>query len=110
LVFKAGRGDDLYLYYGNPDTGAPRYDLSLVTSELRAAQKLTARLSPGEVLKKESGWTAPDEGKTKVLFWGVLVLVVGGLLVIITRLLPQTSPAPPESPPAPPGPDQPTGT
>ena len=92
LLFKAGREDHVFLYYGNPEVAAPRYDLSLVADQLLTADKATASLAAPEQLRKPS-WgegRAPRIGG--VLFWGILALVVVVLLVIIGRLLPKSPP------------------
>ena len=90
VLFKARPEDEMILYYGNPNVGAPRYDLSLVAGELLAAEKTSASLGAPEQLRKISD--AVSAGKGGVLFWAVLALVVVVLLIIISRLLPKTSP------------------
>ena len=93
LLFKAGREDHVFLYYGNPEVASPRYDLSLVADQLLTADKATASLAAPEQLREPS-WgegRAPRTGG--VLFWGILALVVVVLLVIIARLLPISPPA-----------------
>jgi hypothetical protein len=93
LLFKAGREDHVFLYYGNPEVGAPRYDLSLVADQLLTADKATASLAAPEQLRKPSWGEGRAPGTGGVLFWGILVLVVVVLLVIIGRLLPKSPPA-----------------
>jgi hypothetical protein len=90
LIFKVNDVAGLYLYYGNREVAAPRYDLTLVAESFMRADKQTARLGPEEQLKG-SRWTtgAPLAGMKGVLFWGVLGLVVIVLLVVISRLLPK---------------------
>ncbi len=95
-LFKAGPDDELFLYYGNPQMSAPRYDLSLVAGELLSADKKMASLS-GEQQLKQSSWRDNQvPGKGGVIFWGILALVVVGLLVVISKLLPK-SPMPPQT-------------
>ena len=95
VLFKAKADDQLSLYYGNPNVLPPSYDLNLVAGELLAADKATATLGPEEQLKK-SAWTeSQTPGQGGILFWGILAVVVIGLLVIISRLLPK-----PQSPPS----------
>jgi hypothetical protein len=93
LVFKTG--DAPMLYYGNPAASAPRYDLSLVAPKLLAAEKAPATLGAEETLKK-AAWTEgePLTGVLGWLFWGILAVVVVGLLVVIARLLPKPLSAP----------------
>jgi hypothetical protein len=68
--------------------------LSLVAGQLLAARKATASLSTEEELKKSSSRSNEVLGKAGFLFWGILALVVVGLLVIISRLLPKPQPPP----------------
>ena len=96
ILFKAKADDALFLYYGNPEASAPRYDLSLVANELLAADKSVA--SPGaEQALKKSPWRGKGAaGRGGVLFWGILALVVVVLLAVISRLLPKSEPQPPK--------------
>jgi hypothetical protein len=88
LLFKAKADDTLFLFYGNPRAAAPRYDLNLVAGELLAADKATATLGTEEQLGRGTG-ARLDQHDQRVVFWGILVLVVVVLLVIISRLLPK---------------------
>ena len=90
LLFKAKTDDPLFLYYGNPLVPPPSYDLSLVAGELLAADKATATLGPEEQLKKSSWAESQVPGRGGIVFWGILAVVVVGLLVVISRLLPKT--------------------
>ncbi len=90
MLFKGKSGDELLLYYGNPQTGPPDYDLSLVAGQLLAADKLAPALGGEEQLKK-SPWGDRQPGKGGVVFWGMLALVVIVLLVVIARLLPKSA-------------------
>jgi len=94
VLFKAKADDRLFLYYGNPRVPSPSYDLNLVAGELLAADKAVATLGTEEQLKKSSWAEGQTPGKGGVLFWGILAVVVIGLLVIISRLLPKSQ-APP---------------
>lgn len=89
LLFKANKGDSLYIYYGNPRVSPPSYDLNLVAGELLAADKHTLTLFPEEQLKKTSWAESQTPGSGGILFWGILAVVVVGLLAIIVRLLPK---------------------
>ncbi len=94
LLFKAGADAPVFLYYGCPLAGAPRYDLSLVGAQLLAADKATPDLGAEEALKGQSlADTIALAGRSGVLFWGMLALVVIVLLVVIARLLPKAPPA-----------------
>jgi hypothetical protein len=89
VLFKAKADDRLFLYYGNPRVPPPSYDLSLVAGELLAADKATAALAAEEQLKKSSWAESQTPGTGGIVFWGILAVVVIGLLVIISRLLPK---------------------
>jgi hypothetical protein len=91
VLFKAQPGEELLLYYGNPQAGAPHYDLSLVAGQLVAADHTEAGLGAEQQLKKS--WVRSyTPGKGGIVFWGVLAVVVVVLLVIVSRLLPRTQP------------------
>ena len=92
VLFKAAPGNPIHLFYGNPQAAAPRYDLSLVAGQLLAAARQTASPGPEEQLRKSSWRENQIPGQGGIVFWGVLALVVVALLVIISRLLPKTSP------------------
>jgi len=92
VLFKARPDDGLFLYYGNPRTASPRYDLSLVAGQLLAADKATASLAAEQQLRKSSWREHEISGTGGVVFWGILALVVVVLLIIISRLLPQLPP------------------
>ncbi len=94
VLFKAKADDALFLYYGNPRATSPSYDLNLVAGELLAADKATAKLAAEDSLKKSSWAESQTPGSGGFAFWGILAVVVVGLLVIITRLLPKTFPPP----------------
>ncbi len=89
LLFKAAPDRTPALYYGETETAAPRYDLSLVANQLFNAEKSAARLGPAEAL----GPTAWSGGFSTSLggpfFWCALVLVVALLLWTVARLLPK---------------------
>ena len=89
LLFKSTSADRVSLYYGNPRTSSPRYDLSLVTDQLLSADKKTASLAAEERLKSISWREKGVPAAGGVVFLGILVLVVLVLLVIISRLLPK---------------------
>ncbi len=105
LLFKAGPDTPVFLYYGNAQSAAPRYDLSLVGAQLLAAEKIVPTLGAEERMTGSSfAQTLALAGKSGWLFWGMLGLVVAVLLAVIARLLPKT-PAPdhPADPPRPQG-------
>jgi len=80
----------VWLYYGNPDATAPRYDLTLVASELLKAQRSTVTTGAEENLSpKPSVVSQTLTGSTRYIFWGALALVVIVLLAIMSRFLPK---------------------
>jgi hypothetical protein len=89
VLFKARPEDELVLYYGNPNTPAPRYDLGLVAGELLSAEKSPASLSPQEQLRKTRDPAAAGAGG--LWFWAALAVVIVVLLAVISRLLPKTA-------------------
>ncbi len=92
VLFKAQPNDPLLLYYGNPQAGPPSYDLSLVAGELLTADKVAAPLAAEEPLKKPAWAERQMPGSGGIIFWGILAVVVAGLLLIISRLLPKAAP------------------
>lgn len=94
ILFKAAPGEDLSLYYGNANAAPPRYDLSLVAGQLLAAEKNAASLADEESLTRPSWHETEINGNGNYVFWGVLGLVVVVLLVVISRLLPKSTPPP----------------
>lgn len=91
LVFKAtpNAAKPLQLIYGNAEASPPSYDLRLVAAELLAAERNTATLGAGEPTLLES---AAGSGAKRYVFWGILALVVLGLLFVLARLLPAPKP------------------
>jgi len=94
ILLKAKSGEGLFLYYGNPRVSSPSYDLSLVAGQLLSAEKVTASLSAEQQIKKSSWRENEVPGKGGFVFWGILAMVVVGLLAIISRLLPKSQPPP----------------
>lgn len=93
LIFKAApdAANPLWLYYGNGEVSAPRYDLSLVANEILRAEKATATAGGEEATRGAGSRHGADETQDRggILFWGVLAVVVLALLVLIARLLPK---------------------
>ena len=91
LLFKAPATPATWLYFGNREVVAPTYDLDLIAPQLLAEEKTPATLGVLEVLKKSALTPANQTTPAgSIIFWGVLGVVVVGLLVVITRLLPKT--------------------
>lgn len=95
ILFKGNADDDLLLYYGQPEASAPRYDVNLVAGQLLAAERHVATLVAEEQLRAAPRSERRLPGSGGVLFWGILAVVVIGLLFVIARLLPKSSPPPP---------------
>lgn len=89
LLFKAAPDRAPTLYYGQPQAGAPSYDLTLVAGQLFSADKTPARLGPAEALGAATWATTFVSRRSGLLFWGALALVVVLLLVIVVRLVPK---------------------
>src|SRR5262245_35205868 len=92
LVLKAtpDPAQPVWLYYGNPDATAPRYDLTLVAGELLKADRSTITAGPEENLSPKPSFVGQTlTGSTRYIFWGALALVVIVLLAIMSRFLPK---------------------
>jgi hypothetical protein len=89
LLFRAAEGSVPALYYGNAKAAFPRYDLDLVARQIFSAPRIQAKLGPEEALKGTPLGESLPGTKGNALFWGVLVLVVAGLLFVLTRMLPK---------------------
>jgi hypothetical protein len=91
LIFKS-LGDSappLWLYYGNRDATPPHYDVTLVASDLLHSERLPATAGPEEVLKARTLVGDTLTGLSRYIFWGVLGLVVIGLLLLVARFVPK---------------------
>jgi Protein of unknown function (DUF3999) len=92
IVFKATSdpAQPVWLYYGNSDATAPRYDLTLVAGELLKAERSAVTAGPEENLSSKPSFVGQTlTGSTRYIFWGALALVVIVLLVIMSRFLPK---------------------
>ena len=92
VVFKAtpDPAQPVWLYYGNLDATAPRYDLTLVAGELLKAERSTVTAGPEENLSPKPSLVGQTlTGSTRYIFWGALALVVIVLLAIMSRFLPK---------------------
>src|SRR5262245_2905988 len=92
VVFKAtpDPAEPVWLYYGNLDATAPRYDLTLVAGELLKAERSTMTAGAEENLSPKPSLVGQTlTGSTRYIFWGVLALVVIVLLAIMSRFLPK---------------------
>src|SRR5882762_765470 len=81
----------VWLYYGNLDATAPRYDLTHVAGELLKAERGTVAAGAEESLSAKPSFAGQTlTGSTRYIFWGALALVVIVLLAIMSRFLPKT--------------------
>jgi hypothetical protein len=94
VIFKAtpDPAQQVWLYYGNLDATAPRYDLTLFGSELLKAERSTVAAGAEENLSPKPSFAGQTlTGSTRYIFWGALALVVIVLLAIMSRFLPKES-------------------
>jgi hypothetical protein len=92
VVFKAASDftQAIWIYYGNPSAAFPRYDVTLVADQLLQADRAAATLGPQDGTgSKTEPITQTLSGSARYIFWGILGLVVAGLLLLISRLLPK---------------------
>jgi hypothetical protein len=87
LLFKAPPGESLSLCYGYGKVLAPNYDLDLVAPQLLAAAKSEATLADADPAGPAQ--RRPTNRTLLLVFFGVLGLVVIGLVMVIMRLLPK---------------------
>ena len=91
VIFKAtpDPAQPIWLYYSNADAAAPRYDLTLVASELLKAERGTVVAGAEENLSPKRPFVGQTlTGSTRYIFWGALALVVIVLLAVMWRFLP----------------------
>ncbi len=92
VIFRTGASNEpTWLYYGNPEADAPHYDVSLIADQLLRAERVTPMLQPERSTDSTTARiTQTLTGSARYIFWGVLAVVVIGLLLLISRLLPKT--------------------
>ena len=89
VLFKVNANQPVELLYGNDRVSRPSYDLGMVGAELLAASPIEVEAGPEQRLTAEPWKAGEVTGARAVLFWGVLIAVVGGLLFVIMKLLPK---------------------
>ena len=90
IIFVSPKSEAVALYYGNQEAAAPRYDAELIAEQLLRSERTSAGIGSQEILKsKRVAETLTGSGR--YIFWAVLGIVVIGLLIVISRLLPKTS-------------------
>jgi len=81
VLFKAKPGDGLFLYYGKSFSPAPRYDST--SSPANCWPRQNDRVARRGRTAQSVAARERDAGQRRVIFWGILALVVVVLLVII---------------------------
>jgi hypothetical protein len=79
---------EIWLVYGKAGLTAPQYDLALLDARLRTSD---ARVVTAEDERPAAGLEA--DGRSRAVFWGVLIAAVLALLAVVARLL-MTQPGP----------------
>jgi hypothetical protein len=90
IIFASPKSQSVVLYYGNEEAAAPRYDAKLIATQLLRSDRTPAVPGSQEILKSERV-TEALTGSARYIFWGVLGIVVIALLILISRLLPETT-------------------
>lgn len=88
LLCKTTGTEPIALFYGHDAATAPRYDVSLITSQLLNAERTPATLGAVQTATTSNLLQGAHGG---VIFWIVLALVVILLLVVVAKLLPKTN-------------------
>lgn len=92
LLFEAhGGARPLHLFYGKPNAYTPAYDIRFVRDRFEKAAQVPASLGDVEVLHVPK--PEPESHSGSPWLWAALVLVVGGLLWVVARLLPKVESA-----------------
>ncbi len=89
LYFKSLQPRQFRLSYGMAQAAAPRYDLNVIASKILSGKpKLAVLEEPnGGIVTASKGGMTKDQ-LYRYAFWGVLTLVVFGLLFVVGKLLP----------------------
>ena len=92
LLFEANGGArPLHLLYGNAKAVSPQYDIQLVQSRFEKAAHVATQLGDVQVLEAVKPQAESHSGSPWL--WTALVLVVGGLLWVVAKLLPKVESA-----------------
>jgi hypothetical protein len=92
LLFEANGGArPLHLLYGNAKAVSPQYDIQLVQSRFEKAAHVATQLGDVQVLEAVKPQAESHSGSPWL--WAALVLVVGGLLWVVAKLLPKVESA-----------------
>lgn len=88
VVAKLIESAPVFLYFGNDEAFAPRYDLQLVRAELLAAQKQNATLGKEEILQAMKK-ASPEVTAGSPWLWAALGVVIIALLWVVAKMLPK---------------------
>lgn len=88
LLFRAADTTPVHLCYGHRSATYPRYDLDLVRREFETATKVSATLGGEKTLSGHKSMPTQSSGSSSPWLWAALTLVVGVLLWIVARMLP----------------------
>jgi hypothetical protein len=89
LLCKTTGTEPIDLIYGNDAATAPRYDASLITSQLLNAERSPAKLGEVQTIVQSASILQKIPGG--VALWVVLAVVVVLLLVVVAKLLPKSN-------------------
>jgi len=79
-----------WIYYGNRDASAPRYDLTLVSRELLRAERTALTAGSEENVSGPANRVGETlTGSARYIFWAALGVVVVALLTIMSHFLPK---------------------
>jgi hypothetical protein len=82
LRFVRESGQEMWLVYGSAGLTAPRYDLALLQPRLSTEE---AREVTAQNERPASGLEV--DGRSRAVFWGVLIVTIVALLAVVARLL-----------------------
>ena len=88
IVFKAVPGSPVFLYYDNTEARVPRYEITLLSREILAAQRFRPEAGAEEELNASSGYADMLKAKAGPWFWVLLAAVAAILIRIVLKLLP----------------------
>lgn len=86
LLFQTLENTSVNLVYGNPQVHPPLYDLALVAPRVLGALKQPATVIGPDPVSSTGLWSRMNATWG---FYGVLIVVVAGLLFVVSRLLPK---------------------
>ena len=84
LRFYRAAGESLWLVYGDPAVGPPKYDISLLAAHVLGSPATEVSLAPERHVR---AGTFTDEGRQRGVFWGVLILSAILLAAFVVKLV-----------------------